>query len=71
MRKQRESRCLEVDCILLIAHYDICFEKECNANPVSQLQLVNHGCFSSFVIIVISKEANNSIFYDNLKKFLS
>lgn len=71
MRKQRDSRWLEVDCILLIAHYGICFEKECNANPVSQLRLVNHECFSSFVNTVMSKETNNSIFYDNFKKFLN
>lgn len=47
-----------VEYVLLIALYDISFEKE-YANLISQLKLANHGCFSSFVNTFISKGYNN------------
>lgn len=62
-------RWLEVDYVLLIALYGISFEKEYNANPISQLKLANHGYFS-FVNTFISKAPNNSIFYSTETGFL-
>lgn len=47
---------VEVDYVLLIALYGISFEKEYNANPISQLKLANHWCFSSFVSTFIQRD---------------